>query len=184
MLYLFFTSACHGMGVLSSSTKASYAFVEFEDPRDADDAYYEMQGRRFEGYPLTIQWARMHQAAAGATTAAVVTLGRGLLFVVVLARGSAGGPLPYARRERSPRGERSPRDRSPRRDERDDRVDERDDRIIDDHKKIDDVGRDADVKERNGDYIERNGDEGMREERSPERSGAKEEDDRSRDGSD
>ncbi|KAJ3045914.1 hypothetical protein HDV00_006180 [Rhizophlyctis rosea] len=38
--------------------KPMYAFVEFEDARDAEDAYFEMQGRRFEGRDLTIQWAR------------------------------------------------------------------------------------------------------------------------------
>ncbi|KNC99278.1 uncharacterized protein SPPG_05532 [Spizellomyces punctatus DAOM BR117] len=35
-----------------------YAFVEFEDPRDAEDAYYEMQGRKVDGYMLNIQWAK------------------------------------------------------------------------------------------------------------------------------
>ncbi|KAJ3244754.1 hypothetical protein HDU78_010548 [Chytriomyces hyalinus] len=41
----------------SSSAKA-FAFVEFEDYRDADDAYYEMQGARFEGHSLSLQWAK------------------------------------------------------------------------------------------------------------------------------
>ncbi|KAI8922484.1 hypothetical protein PhCBS80983_g01415 [Powellomyces hirtus] len=36
----------------------SYAFVEFEDDRDAEDAYYEMQNRKVDGYPLNIQWAK------------------------------------------------------------------------------------------------------------------------------
>ncbi|KAI8585691.1 hypothetical protein BDZ88DRAFT_510415 [Geranomyces variabilis] len=35
-----------------------YAFVEFEDDRDAEDAYYEMQNRKVDGYPLNIQWAK------------------------------------------------------------------------------------------------------------------------------
>lgn len=33
----------------------SYAFVEFEDPRDADDAFNEMHGRRIDGYTLSVQ---------------------------------------------------------------------------------------------------------------------------------
>ncbi|TPX32434.1 hypothetical protein SmJEL517_g04419 [Synchytrium microbalum] len=35
-----------------------YAFVEFEVPRDAEDAMADMQGRRFDGAPLTIQWTK------------------------------------------------------------------------------------------------------------------------------
>ncbi|KAJ3128054.1 hypothetical protein HK098_005266 [Nowakowskiella sp. JEL0407] len=35
-----------------------YAFVEFEDPRDAEDAYDTMQGKNFDGYPLNVQWAK------------------------------------------------------------------------------------------------------------------------------
>lgn len=32
-----------------------YAFLEFEDARDANEAMHEMQGRRFDGSPLVIQ---------------------------------------------------------------------------------------------------------------------------------
>ncbi|KAF9008630.1 RNA-binding domain-containing protein [Hymenopellis radicata] len=35
-----------------------YAFVEFRSTRDAEDAYYEMHGRNFEGKRLSIQWAK------------------------------------------------------------------------------------------------------------------------------
>ncbi|EKM52706.1 uncharacterized protein PHACADRAFT_261301 [Phanerochaete carnosa HHB-10118-sp] len=35
-----------------------YAFVEFRSTRDAEDAYYEMHGRYFEGARLSIQWAK------------------------------------------------------------------------------------------------------------------------------
>lgn len=36
----------------------SYAFVEFRSQRDAEDAYYDMHGRYFEGCRLSIQWAK------------------------------------------------------------------------------------------------------------------------------
>ncbi|KAF6749735.1 hypothetical protein DFP72DRAFT_912555 [Ephemerocybe angulata] len=35
-----------------------YAFVEFRSTRDAEDAYYDMHGRNFEGSRLSIQWAK------------------------------------------------------------------------------------------------------------------------------
>ncbi|KAG2203248.1 hypothetical protein INT46_009162 [Mucor plumbeus] len=35
-----------------------YAFVEFEETRDADDAFQELNGRTIDGYNLSIQWAR------------------------------------------------------------------------------------------------------------------------------
>ncbi|ORX56851.1 RNA-binding domain-containing protein [Hesseltinella vesiculosa] len=35
-----------------------YAFVEFEYPDDADAAFKEMHGKRFEGATLSVQWAR------------------------------------------------------------------------------------------------------------------------------
>ncbi|TFK99860.1 hypothetical protein BDV98DRAFT_650563 [Pterulicium gracile] len=35
-----------------------YAFVEFRSTRDAEDAYYDMHGRKFEGSRLSIQWAK------------------------------------------------------------------------------------------------------------------------------
>ncbi|PBK71982.1 hypothetical protein ARMSODRAFT_1083303 [Armillaria solidipes] len=39
-------------------TPRSYAFVEFRQQRDAEDAYYDMHGRYFEGSRLSIQWAK------------------------------------------------------------------------------------------------------------------------------
>ncbi|KAJ3043026.1 hypothetical protein HDV00_005933 [Rhizophlyctis rosea] len=45
------------LAMLPASRK-SYAFVEFEDARDAEDAYYEMQHRKVDGYLLSIQWAK------------------------------------------------------------------------------------------------------------------------------
>ncbi|KAJ3024807.1 UNVERIFIED_CONTAM: hypothetical protein HDU68_007773 [Siphonaria sp. JEL0065] len=41
-----------------SSSAKPFAFVEFEDPRDAEDAFYDMQGARIDGYSITLQWAK------------------------------------------------------------------------------------------------------------------------------
>ncbi|KZT22985.1 hypothetical protein NEOLEDRAFT_1070340 [Neolentinus lepideus HHB14362 ss-1] len=35
-----------------------YAFVEFQRSRDAEEAYIDMHGRHFEGYRLSVQWAK------------------------------------------------------------------------------------------------------------------------------
>ncbi|TRM63272.1 hypothetical protein BD626DRAFT_496119 [Schizophyllum amplum] len=40
------------------ATATPYAFVEFRSDRDAEDAYYEMHDRSFEGYRLEVQWAK------------------------------------------------------------------------------------------------------------------------------
>ncbi|KAI8997620.1 hypothetical protein BDB01DRAFT_713748 [Pilobolus umbonatus] len=39
-------------------TSKPYAFIEFEDGRDAEDAFNEMHGRPIDGYILSVQWAR------------------------------------------------------------------------------------------------------------------------------
>ncbi|GJJ70013.1 hypothetical protein EMPS_02362 [Entomortierella parvispora] len=68
-----------------------YAFVEFEDDRDARDAYHEMKDVRFEGYRLEVQFAKNAPSASW--------------------RYERGG----SRRSRSPprRGRTPPRRRSP-----------------------------------------------------------------------
>ncbi|KIM61847.1 hypothetical protein SCLCIDRAFT_1215665 [Scleroderma citrinum Foug A] len=43
---------------IDSCPYCSYAFVEFRSQRDAEDAYYDMHGRYFEGSRLSIQWAK------------------------------------------------------------------------------------------------------------------------------
>jgi len=35
-----------------------YAFIEFRSDRDAEDAYYDMHGRNFDGCRLSVQWAK------------------------------------------------------------------------------------------------------------------------------
>ncbi|KAL1741648.1 hypothetical protein HDZ31DRAFT_84698 [Schizophyllum fasciatum] len=40
------------------ATATPYAFVEFRSDRDAEDAYYDMHDRNFEGYRLEVQWAK------------------------------------------------------------------------------------------------------------------------------
>ncbi|KAF9516705.1 hypothetical protein BS47DRAFT_1375931 [Hydnum rufescens UP504] len=40
------------------SARAPYAFIEFKSDRDAEDAYYDMHGRNFEGNRLSVQWAK------------------------------------------------------------------------------------------------------------------------------
>lgn len=40
------------------TTTRRYAFIEFRVERDAEDAYYEMHNRVFEGERLSVQWAK------------------------------------------------------------------------------------------------------------------------------
>ncbi|KAG0169283.1 hypothetical protein DFQ28_011309 [Apophysomyces sp. BC1034] len=37
---------------------------QFEDPRDAEDAFQEMHGRRIDGYTISVQWARNAPSAS------------------------------------------------------------------------------------------------------------------------
>ncbi|KAI9317314.1 hypothetical protein BX666DRAFT_173243 [Dichotomocladium elegans] len=47
-----------------SFSSRPYAFVEFEDPRDAADAFNEMHGRRIDGYTISVQYARNAPSAS------------------------------------------------------------------------------------------------------------------------
>ncbi|GHJ84807.1 hypothetical protein NliqN6_1209 [Naganishia liquefaciens] len=43
---------------LKTAQSTPFAFVEFRDPRDAEDAYYEMHGKPIDGRRISIQWAK------------------------------------------------------------------------------------------------------------------------------
>ncbi|KAI6002253.1 hypothetical protein F5J12DRAFT_841908 [Pisolithus orientalis] len=88
-----------------------YAFVEFRSQRDAEDAYYDMHGRYFEGCRLSIQWAKNPPSSVW--------------------RYDRRSPPQRSTRERERERSRSPRRRSERdyRDDRDRDIDKgRDDR--------------------------------------------------------
>jgi hypothetical protein len=38
--------------------KGNFAFIEYEDSRDAEDAVHDFDGRDFEGRKLTVQFAK------------------------------------------------------------------------------------------------------------------------------
>jgi RNA recognition motif-containing protein len=91
-----------------STSSRLFAFVEYEDRRDADDAYHEMHNKRIgRDDILKIEWARTPPSASWRFES-----GRDRDR-----RGSARSP----RRGRSPSPRRSTRDYSPRKDDRRDR---------------------------------------------------------------
>ncbi|KAF9109876.1 hypothetical protein BGX27_007090 [Mortierella sp. AM989] len=49
---------------LRNNSSKPYAFVEYEDDRDARDAYNEMRDVRFEGYRLNVQYAKNTPSAS------------------------------------------------------------------------------------------------------------------------
>merc|ERR1712000_554903 len=106
-----------------SASSRLFAFVEYEDRRDADDAYYEMHNKRIgRDDILKIEWARTPPSASWRFESGRDRDRRG--------GGSTGGRSP--RRGRSPSPRRSTRDYSPpprKEDRRDrDRDYDRDDR--------------------------------------------------------
>ncbi|QPC77289.1 hypothetical protein HYE68_008041 [Fusarium pseudograminearum] len=91
-----------------STSSRLFAFVEYEDRRDADDAYHEMHNKRIgRDDILKIEWARTPPSASWRFES-----GRDRDR-----RGGARSP----RRGRSPSPRRSTRDYSPRKDDRRDR---------------------------------------------------------------
>jgi len=90
----------------SASSRISFAFVEYEDKRDADEAYYEMHNKRFgRDDVLKIEWARTPPSASWRFDS-----GRDR---------DRGGRRSPRRRSTSPR--RGNREYSPRKDDRRDR---------------------------------------------------------------
>ncbi|KAJ6443445.1 pre-mRNA splicing factor [Purpureocillium lavendulum] len=89
-----------------SSSSRLFAFVEYEDKRDADDAYYEMHNKRLgRDDILKIEWARTPPSASWRFES-----------------GRDRDRRPRSpRRGRSPSPRRSTRDYSPRKDDRRDR---------------------------------------------------------------
>ncbi|KAL7424341.1 hypothetical protein Q5752_000023 [Cryptotrichosporon argae] len=49
---------------LKSFSASPFAFVEFRDERDAEDAYYDMHGRSIDGRRISVQWAKRPPSAA------------------------------------------------------------------------------------------------------------------------
>lgn len=94
-----------------SASSRLFAFVEYEDRRDADDAYHEMHNKRIgRDDLLKIEWARTPPSASWRFDSGRDRDGRD-------SRRSARSP----RRGRSPSPRRSTREYSPRKDDRRDR---------------------------------------------------------------
>ncbi|KAI2606101.1 uncharacterized protein GGS25DRAFT_499591 [Hypoxylon fragiforme] len=123
-----------------SASSRLFAFVEYEDRRDADDAYHEMHNKRIgRDDLLKIEWARTPPSASWRFDS-----GRDRDN-----RRERGGRSP--RRGRSPSPRRSTRDYSPRKDERRDR-----DRDYDrERRDTRDRSRSPDVRDRDRDRDDR-----------------------------
>ncbi|PHH86674.1 hypothetical protein CDD83_9902 [Cordyceps sp. RAO-2017] len=120
-----------------SSSSRLFAFVEYEDRRDADDAYYEMHNKRIgRDDCLKIEWARTPPSASWR-------------FESGRDRDRRGVRSP--RRGRSPSPRRSTRDYSPRKDDRRDRDRDRDRDYDRDSRRDRDRSRSPDNRDRDRD---------------------------------
>ncbi|KAI0156886.1 hypothetical protein GGR57DRAFT_462629, partial [Xylariaceae sp. FL1272] len=126
-----------------SASSRLFAFVEYEDRRDADDAYHEMHNKRIgRDDTLKIEWARTPPSASWRFDSGRDRDRRD--------GGRGGGRSP--RRGRSPSPRRSTRDYSPRKDDRSDRRDRDRDRDYDrDRRDTRDRSRSPDTRDRDRD---------------------------------
>ncbi|KAH8905648.1 RNA-binding domain-containing protein [Coniochaeta sp. PMI_546] len=135
-----------------SASSRLFAFVEYEDRRDADDAYHEMHNKRIgRDDILKIEWARTPPSASWR-------------FDRTDRDRDRDRPRRSSPRRRSPSPRRSTRDYSPRKDDRRDRDYDRDRRDTRDRSRSPDPrdrDRDRDVKDDREDRRENgaNGDE-------------------------
>ncbi|KAK8042189.1 hypothetical protein PG993_006712 [Apiospora rasikravindrae] len=130
-----------------SASSRLFAFVEYEDRRDADDAYHEMHNKRIgRDDLLKIEWARTPPSASWRFDSGRDRDGRGDRD----SRRSARSP----RRGRSPSPRRSTREYSPKKEDRRDRDYDRSDRDRDydrDRRDTRDRSRSPDPRDRDRD---------------------------------
>ncbi|KAI9492048.1 hypothetical protein BDB00DRAFT_829978 [Zychaea mexicana] len=95
-----------------SYSSKPYAFVEFEDPRDAEESFNEMHGRRIDGYTISVQFARNAPRQSWRYERSPGRPSRGRSYSRSRSPPPRRGRSPSPRRERSPPRYRS-RSRSP-----------------------------------------------------------------------
>ncbi|KAI8602374.1 hypothetical protein EDD21DRAFT_372006 [Dissophora ornata] len=168
---------------IKRGTNSGYGFVEYEDPRDAEEAVHKLNGSLVNGNPIVVEFAKNNGRRAGDNEC--FKCGKEGHWARDCRGGSSGGRFGDRRRSRSPRRRsRSPRrdqrersrSRSPRRREyRDERRESRDDR------------RDSSRRDYNSNNTRedsrRDGGDRERDRASPDRSTSRRDYDRQRDGS-